>query len=51
MGKLHDQFIKQIKISLMSKLLDINVLWMINESISHDNNHAQELEQKYGLIK
>ena len=22
----------------------INILWIINECISHDNNHAQELE-------
>lgn len=26
----------------------INVLWIINESIEHDNNHAKELEEKFG---
>lgn len=26
----------------------INVLWIINEEISHDNNHAKEIEDNYG---
>ncbi len=26
----------------------INVLWIINETISHDNEHAREIEEKYG---
>lgn len=26
---------------------DINVLWIINETIEHDNNHAKELEEKF----
>lgn len=25
----------------------INLLWMINEAISHDNAHAEELEKKF----
>ena len=25
----------------------INLLWMINEAISHDNAHANELEMKF----
>lgn len=26
---------------------EINVLWVIHEQISHDNNHAKELEEKF----
>ena len=57
MAKLHKQFIEQIRNLGDNQITEycgtklgkeeINVLWMINECISHDNNHAQELEQKY----
>lgn len=58
MAKLHSQFIKSIK-ELDEKLLTgyfgtyirgipVNVVWIINETISHDNGHAKEIEEKYG---
>lgn len=31
------------------KKKQINVLWVINEAISHDNTHAKDLERKYKL--
>ena len=60
MNRRHSQFIKLIK-SLNENQLkgfygtklrgkDINVLWIINEVISHDNGHAKEIEEKYGNI-
>lgn len=57
MNDLHSQFIEQIKNLTDEQIAghfgtrlgneQINVLWMINECISHDNAHAKELEQSY----
>lgn len=57
MTELHNQLIKQIR-NLNDKQIvgyygtklgkkPRNIIWMINECISHDNDHALELEQKY----
>lgn len=57
MAELHNQLIKQIR-NLNDKQIvgyygtklgkkPRNIIWMINECISHDNDHALELEQKY----
>lgn len=53
---LHDQFLAQVQGLSESEMIgrygtklgekEINVLWIINECISHDNSHAQELEKK-----
>lgn len=54
---LHQQFIKLIKkidekqitgyYGTMLREKPINVLWIINEAISHDNEHAKELENLF----
>lgn len=53
----HQQFIKLIKELNEKQLTDyygtilrgkpINTLWIINETIGHDNEHAEELEKKF----
>ena|SRR3989344_301788 len=55
--KSHKQFIEMIEELDAKQITDcfgtnlrgkpINVLWIINESIHHDNNHAGELEKKF----
>lgn len=55
----HKEFIKIIRELDENQITDcfgtilrgkpINVLWIINETISHDNEHAEELEKKFGL--
>lgn len=55
MVKLHNQWVKLIKALGENQITDfygtklgkkdINLLWMINEAISHDNTHAEELEK------
>lgn len=55
--RLHINWIKQIETLEENQITDfydtslgkkqINLLWMINEGISHDNNHAEELEKKF----
>jgi len=57
MQLLHKKWIEQIKKLDDKQVTDfhgtmlgkkqINLLWMINEAISHDNAHAKELEKKY----
>lgn len=57
MNKLHDIWIKQINAldeeqitgfyGTILRKKPINILWLINEAISHDNNHANEIERKY----
>ncbi len=57
MEDLHRQFVDQVKNLSEEQITGyfgtklggepINVLWMINECISHDHAHAEELEQKY----
>lgn len=57
LSDLRDQFIIKITCLLDEQIngyygttlgkKQINVLWVINEAISHDNNHAKELEEKY----
>ena len=57
MNKLHDIWIKQINALDEEQITGfygtilhkkpINILWLINEAISHDNNHANEIERKY----
>lgn len=58
MERSHTQFIKLLE-SLTEEQItnyygtklrgkDINVLWIINETIHHDNEHAREIEEKYG---
>lgn len=57
LSDLRDQFITKIK-QLPDEQINgyygttlgkkqINVLWVIHEAISHDNNHAKELEERY----
>lgn len=57
MKDLHKEFIKMIKKLTDKQITDffgttlgkkpINVLWIINEAISHNNGHAKEIEKKY----
>lgn len=57
LNDLHKEFIEQIKNLSEGQIKnfygtklgneDINVLWMINECISHDNNHAKEIEESF----
>lgn len=59
MEELHTKFVKQISglseeqinnyYGTMLGKKQINLLWMINEAISHDNAHAEELEKKYEI--
>lgn len=57
MNKLHSKWVKVLKGLDENQITGfygtclgkkpINVAWMINEAISHDKSHAQELERKY----
>lgn len=57
LDKLHRQFIKIVNsldegqiagyFGTFLRKRPINILWLINEKISHDNNHAREIEEKY----